>query len=197
MASNQPEPVQRGDAPTTVILSSVIALLLALVIGAGTLAGRPEETLSASLTEMPRRAAAAATVEAAAKGGVISVGTPTPRPQGTPAPLPPTPTGPPPEPGAGNAANGRRLFVTLACNSCHAIPGVSTANTCPPLGDIGNIAATRKPGYTPGQYIVESIINTNAYIVQGFQPNVMPQTFATLPQDQINDLVAYLIAQKR
>jgi mono/diheme cytochrome c family protein len=146
---------------------------------------------------MPRRAAEAATVEAASKDAVVSIGTVTPRPPVTPAPLPPTPSGPPPEPGAGNAANGRRLFATLACNSCHAIPGVSTANTCPPLGDIGNIAATRKPGYTSGQYIAESIINTNAYIVESYQPNVMPLTFATLPQDQVNDLVAYLMAQKR
>ena len=197
MASNEPEPVQRGDVPTTVILSSVIALLLALVIGAGTLAGRPEETLSVALTEMPRRAAEAATVEAASKGVVVSVNTATPRAQGTPAPEPPTPSGPPAEPGAGNAANGRRLFASLACNSCHAIPGVSEAATCPPLANIGNIAATRKPGYTAGQYLVESITNPNAFVVPNFQPNVMPKTYATLPQAQINDLVAYLEAQKR
>ena len=198
MASNTPEPVQRGDVPTTVILSSVIALLLALVIGAGTLAGRPEETLSVALTEMPRRAAQAATAEAASKGVVVSVNTPTPRVQGTPSPEPPTPSGPPAEPAAGNAANGRRLFASLACNSCHAIPGVSdAATTCPPLGNIGNIAATRKPGYTAGQYLVESITNTNAFVVPNYQPNIMPKTFATLPQAQINDLVAYLSAQKR
>ena len=197
MASNEPEPVQRGDVPTTVILSSVIALLLALVIGAGTLAGRPEETLSVALTEMPRRAAQASTAEAASKGVVVSVGTATPRVAGTPAPEPPTPSGPPAEPGAGNAANGRRLFASLACNSCHAIPGVSEAATCPPLGNIGTIAATRKPGYSAGQYLVESIVNPNAFIVPNFQPNIMPKTFATLPQAQINDLVAYLEAQKR
>lgn len=198
MASHQPDPGSRGDAPTTVILSSVIALILVMVVGVGALAGRPEETLTVALTQEPLRAAAAATVEAAAQNPAqVVVGTATPRVQGTPAPLPPTPTGPPPEPAAGNAASGRRLFTSLACNSCHTIAGVSDAATGPPLTNIGNIAATRKPGYSVGQYLVESITNTNAYIVQGFQPNVMPATFATLPQGQVNDLVAYLASQKR
>jgi hypothetical protein len=196
VASNLPESVGRGDAPTTVIISSVLAILLATLIGAGALVGRPSETLSQSLTAIPIRAAAQATIEAEAKTAAALAGTSVPRATPAPAVILPTPTGPPPEPDPGNIANGRRLFASLACNSCHAIPGISTANTCPPLGNVGNLAATRKPGYTPGQYIAESIINTNAYVVQGFQPNVMPQTFATLPQNQINDLVAFLLAQK-
>ena len=42
-------------------------------------------------------------------------------------------------------------------------------------------------------FIKESISDPNAYIAEGFAPNIMPGNFATkLSSKQLDDLVAYL-----
>jgi cytochrome c oxidase subunit 2 len=42
-------------------------------------------------------------------------------------------------------------------------------------------------------FIRESIVNPNAEIAQGFQPNIMPQDYGQkLSDKQLNDLVAFL-----
>ncbi len=70
---------------------------------------------------------------------------------------------------------------------------LSSATVGPDLTHIGSVAATRKPGMSAEEYIRESIVNPNAFIVPGFQPDIMPQDFGTrLTQQQINDLVTYL-----
>ena len=40
-------------------------------------------------------------------------------------------------------------------------------------------AATRKPDYDAARYIHESIVSPGAFVVEGFNNGVMPQTFAT------------------
>jgi hypothetical protein len=65
------------------------------------------------------------------------------------------------------------------------------------LSTIGTVAASRKPGMDAAAYVRESITNTNAFVVQGFQPNVMPTTFGqTLNAEQIDQLVNFLLEQK-
>jgi nitric oxide reductase subunit C len=50
---------------------------------------------------------------------------------------------------------------------------------------------------TPEQYIHESIVSPNVYVVAGFQPNVMYQNYGKdLTASDINDLVAYLMTLK-
>jgi cytochrome c oxidase subunit 2 len=42
-------------------------------------------------------------------------------------------------------------------------------------------------------YLRESIVDPNAKIVQGFSPNLMPQTFKDqLKDEQISDLIEYI-----
>jgi hypothetical protein len=43
----------------------------------------------------------------------------------------------------------------------------------------------------------ESIVNPNAYVEKGYPPNVMPQTFKSLPPDQLDALVQFLIASSK
>jgi mono/diheme cytochrome c family protein len=95
--------------------------------------------------------------------------------------------------GAGTDA-GRAVFTGVGgCNACHTIQGVSSATVGPDLTHIGSVAATRKPGMSAEDYIRESIVSPNAFIVPGFQPDIMPLDFGTrLTQQQINDLVTYL-----
>jgi hypothetical protein len=45
-------------------------------------------------------------------------------------------------------------------------------------------------------YIYESILRPNAYVVDGFQKGLMPQTFeTTLTPQQLADLLAFLLTQ--
>jgi Cytochrome c len=64
----------------------------------------------------------------------------------------------------------------------------------PSLKGVAVRAATRKPGYTAIAYLRESIMYPNAYVVQGFNPGIMPQTFGQqLSKQQIDDVVSYLL----
>jgi len=112
---------------------------------------------------------------------------------------------------AGDAARGAKLFGTLPCVSCHDVtkpwPG---GDICPNLGNIATEAAriVRSREYhgkakTAAEYIRESIVNPNAYIVPGASyrtadgQSLMPKDFGTtLTGAQIDDLVAYLLTRR-
>ncbi|MFN8481769.1 MAG: cytochrome c [Anaerolineae bacterium] len=102
--------------------------------------------------------------------------------------------GPPAEPSGGNAANGQTIFTSSGCGACHAVPNVAQGVVGPSLATIGVVAATRRPGYSAGQYLVESITHPSAFVVQGYQDGLMPKTYSqTLKPGEINDLAAYLL----
>ena len=108
----------------------------------------------------------------------------------------PTPT-PKPEELADPVARGKRVYLERGCGGCHTIEGLSAGVVGPNLTKIGEVAATRKEGFSAEQYIRESILNPNAFVVEGFPQNVMPQNFADLlTAEELNDLVAFLLAQK-
>ncbi|MDA1258064.1 MAG: c-type cytochrome [Chloroflexi bacterium] len=102
--------------------------------------------------------------------------------------LPPTrdPALPPHIP---DAANGERLFVSESCSACHSTG--SRRITGPGLAGIGASAATRDAALTTDQYIEQAIRNPGAFVVGGFN-NLMPRAYANLPQDDVDDLIAYL-----
>ena len=98
---------------------------------------------------------------------------------------------------AGNAVSGKAIFNgSSGCNACHDVAnGVTLVG--PSLKGIAGRAAARKAGMTTVDYLHESIVSPNAYIVSGFTASIMPQTFAqTLTKPQIDDLVAYLLTLK-
>ena len=82
-------------------------------------------------------------------------------------------------------AQGAQLFDELGCSGCHALEDAgSTATTGPNLD-----------GTLPDKdeaYIEESIVDPNVEVSEGFQPDVMPQTYAELPPEQIDALVQFL-----
>jgi cytochrome c1 len=58
-------------------------------------------------------------------------------------------------------------------------------------------AATRKSGYSAELYLYESIVEPNAYIVPGFQKDIMPgNADETLTDQDLADLIAYLMTMK-
>ncbi|MBX7212848.1 MAG: c-type cytochrome [Thermoflexales bacterium] len=100
---------------------------------------------------------------------------------------------------AGNAANGKMLFASNGCSSCHAI-AKDVKLVGPSLYGIWNTAATREKGVDAKSYLYESITKPNAFVVDGYTQNIMPSTFAqALSAQQMADLLAYLekdLAQK-
>jgi mono/diheme cytochrome c family protein len=95
---------------------------------------------------------------------------------------------PPPPPAAqeGSAPNGKVVFSSQGCASCHTFKPANATGTVGPNLDTalkGKDAA----------FIKESIDDPNKVIASGYQPNIMPQNFQqTLTPTQINDLVAFL-----
>ena len=103
----------------------------------------------------------------------------------------------------GDDSNGKALAEgTLGCAACHTLSTLGPAWA----GDgatpgIGTRAAARvdEPGYigsaaSAEQYLLESIVAPNAYLVSGFEANVMTGTFSgrLTPQDAA-DLIAYML----
>jgi mono/diheme cytochrome c family protein len=67
---------------------------------------------------------------------------------------------------------GEEIFKTKGtCEICHRIGQPGTR--APDLAGIGARAATRKPGMSAKQYLIESLLQPNAYLVAGFPP-IMP-----------------------
>jgi mono/diheme cytochrome c family protein len=106
----------------------------------------------------------------------------------------PTPSA---EEAADPIARGEQLFVSSGWGGCHTIEGISYGEVGPNLTQIAEIAATRQDGVSAEDYIRESILNTNAFVVEGYQPNVMPQNYGQqLSSRELDDLVEFLLAQE-
>jgi cytochrome c551/c552 len=93
---------------------------------------------------------------------------------------------------AGNAAAGKSVFASSGCGGCHAFKAAGTNATIGP--NLDQVTASAKAAGQPiATFTQDSIVNPNAVIAKGFQPNVMPQTFGqSLSAKQIADLVAFI-----
>jgi mono/diheme cytochrome c family protein len=105
----------------------------------------------------------------------------------------------------GDAAAGEALAAAQGCTACHIT--TPTGPAWLPTGDqpgIGERAATEftLPEYTgqatsPEQYLFESIVDPNAFVVSGFASGLMPGTYGnTLTEQNMADLIAYLLSLK-
>lgn len=108
----------------------------------------------------------------------------------------------------GDAARGQKLFQAdligsdnaIGCKVCH-LTNATEETVGPPLSDLGRRSAEtiQRPDYT-GQaktveaYLQESLITPGAYIVSGFTPGLMPNTYGTnLTRQEIADLIAFML----
>lgn len=95
---------------------------------------------------------------------------------------------------------GRTLFATYGCNTCHQLTDANSLNMGqgPSLDGLEERAANDHPDYeSADDYIRTSILNPNAYVVEGYAPNIMPPNFAQrIPQEDLDVLVTYLAAPK-
>src|SRR5438093_4963392 len=68
---------------------------------------------------------------------------------------------------------GEQIFHTKGtCEVCHKIGEKGTR--APDLAGVGARAAKRKPGQSAKQYLIESLLDPGAYLVEGY-PNIMPR----------------------
>lgn len=99
----------------------------------------------------------------------------------------------------GDAANGEELFKqqTLesqaGCITCHSLEPDQVI-VGPSMAGIANRAGDRVSDLSAEEYLHQSIMETNAYVVDGFPEGVMPAAFADVLSDQqVDDLVAYML----
>jgi mono/diheme cytochrome c family protein len=99
----------------------------------------------------------------------------------------------------GDHNRGKELFAsTYGCVSCHGHPAIPGSNAVGPhLANIGEIAKARIDGKNAAQYIYESILNPDAFVVASKgqledSPSAMPPFSMVLSKQAAADLVAYL-----
>jgi cytochrome c oxidase subunit II len=91
--------------------------------------------------------------------------------------------------GGGQAAapSGEELFSSAGCAGCHTLKAAgATAKVGPDLGKLGDAANAK--------FIHTSIVDPNANVTKGYQPDIMPQNFRTqLSKEELDALVKYLL----
>lgn len=99
-------------------------------------------------------------------------------------------------PAGGDAQAGETVFAQVAsptCSSCHSVRAGETI-VGPSLAGIAGQAGKRVSGQSAEAYLRESVVEPDAYVVEGFQAGIMPSTYGTqLSEEQISDLVAYMM----
>jgi cytochrome c oxidase subunit 2 len=95
---------------------------------------------------------------------------------------------------AGGGANaGKAVFDQNGCGGCHTFkPANATGKVGPDLDNLSQDA--QRAGKPLEDFVHESIVDPNAYIEKGYPANVMPPTFKSLPKEQLDALVQYLIS---
>jgi len=90
---------------------------------------------------------------------------------------------------SGDQSSGEAIFATAGCGGCHAFAPAGTDAQVGP--DLDSIAAGGRP---LDEFIRESIEDPNAVLAQGYQGDVMPNTFdKSLSDEQLDALVQYLV----
>jgi cytochrome c oxidase subunit 2 len=95
-------------------------------------------------------------------------------------------------------AAGRQLFDDTGCNACHMLADAgATGQAGPSLDDLAAQAAQlgQQQGMTPEEYVRAAIVDPDAFVVEGFQPGLMPSDFGDqLSPAEIDTLVEYLLS---
>jgi nitric oxide reductase subunit C len=102
-------------------------------------------------------------------------------------------------------AQGKELYHTLACDSCHALDAIGSTRTYAPTHNHlrataeARIQAADYTGQatTAAEYIRESIVDPKAYVVAGYeQLRFGMTTYVHLSEREINALVQFLLQQE-
>ena len=93
-----------------------------------------------------------------------------------------------------DAARGQQLTLSYGCIGCHSLDD-SMRMVGPTWHDLKETAAGRVPGQEAAEYLYTSIVRPNAYVVPGYLPNVMVQSYGQqLGEQELADMVKYLLS---
>lgn len=168
--------------------NQVNALIAYIVAKSGGEAAAP--ATSAPTTQPTAQPTTAEVTQAATPAPTASEATQAPTAAATTAPTAAPTAAATTAPAAGDPAAGQKLFAEK-CSACHA----DQDGVAPGRIGMGQRAATRIAGMSAADYLHQSIVDPGAFVVPNFK-NIMPTTFSQQLTDQeINDLVAYLLTQ--
>lgn len=88
-------------------------------------------------------------------------------------------------------AAGQALF-TRHCAACHSL-SADTVVVGPSLAGIANRAPERVAGMDASTYFHQSIMEPNAYLVEGFSDLMPPSLAQVLTPEEVDALVAYML----
>ena len=157
-----------------------------------------EPTAEVTATEEPK-AEVTATEEPTAEATAIEEPTAEPTPTEAAAeaaaadPLAGLPAGVAAAMADADPGRGEQLTLQNGCTGCHSLdPDVTMVG--PTWHNLAETAANRIEGQSAAEYLYHSITDPNAYVVEGFPPNVMLQNYADILSDQdLADLITYLL----
>jgi mono/diheme cytochrome c family protein len=81
---------------------------------------------------------------------------------------------------------GATVFESEGCAGCHTFAAADATGTTGPALD------STLRGKSP-EYIRTQIVDPNDVIVEGYPPDVMPQTYEELPPEELDGLVQFLV----
>ncbi len=90
----------------------------------------------------------------------------------------------------GDPAAGKEVFneASPSCGTCHTFAAAGTEGTTGP-----NLDEVLQGRHDDAAHILESIVNPDAEVTEGFDAGIMPKTYGEdLSEEQLADLVAFL-----
>ena len=216
-AATDTETASAAEAPAEAVAESDAASQDQAAGAAAENTTEPAATEAATATATPEPTATPAPTEAAEPTATVA-------PTATPEPTtPPEPTATPeptaaPDSAADSAstdsefagvpegvaalipnadvARGEQLTLQNACIGCHNLnPDLPMAG--PTWHNVAETAATRVEGESAPAYFYNSIVHPNDYVVDGYAPGVMIQTYGdTLSDQDLADIIGYLLTLK-
>ncbi len=94
---------------------------------------------------------------------------------------------------AADSPVGARHFSALGCGACHMVSGVPGAvgTIGPSLDGLGDRAESRAAGQDADTYLRTSLLDPNAYVVEGYM-KMMPPVAAALSEAELAEFIAWL-----
>lgn len=98
----------------------------------------------------------------------------------------------------GDPQAGEEIFNTggasqVGCVTCHTLDGTDLVG--PSLDGISEVAGERVPGMSAEDYLHESIVQPDTYLVEGYD-DLMPKNYGdTLDEEDIDNVIAFLMTQ--
>ena len=95
-----------------------------------------------------------------------------------------------------SATSGKAVFDNNQCGACHTLAAAGASGKVGP--DLDKLPQWAQEAKQPLESFTQtSITDPSAYVQKGYPDNVMPHTYKSLPKDQLDALVQYLIQSSK